>query len=65
VFIKQFTFSHPALIQAAIAAHRAGRDVRIMLNPHRSSGRLPSSRPPASTCSGATRPSPSRMRSRW
>jgi phosphatidylserine/phosphatidylglycerophosphate/cardiolipin synthase-like enzyme len=38
VFIKQFTFSHPALIQAAIAAHRAGRDVRIMLNPHRSSG---------------------------
>ena len=38
VYIKQFTFTHPALLQAAIAAHRAGRDVRIMLNPHRSSG---------------------------
>jgi cardiolipin synthase A/B len=38
VYIKQFTFTHPALLQAAITAHRAGRDVRIMLNPHRSSG---------------------------
>jgi phosphatidylserine/phosphatidylglycerophosphate/cardiolipin synthase-like enzyme len=38
VYIKQFTFTHSALIDAAIAAHQAGRDVRIMLNPHRSSG---------------------------
>jgi phosphatidylserine/phosphatidylglycerophosphate/cardiolipin synthase-like enzyme len=38
IYIKQFTFTHPGLIKAAIDAHRAGRDVRIMLNPHRSSG---------------------------
>jgi len=38
VWIKQFTFTHPALLDAVIAAHGAGRDVRVMLNPHRSSG---------------------------
>lgn len=38
IFIKQFTFTHPALLQAVAAAHHAGRDVRVMLNPHRSSG---------------------------
>ena len=38
VWIKQFTFTHPALLDAVIAAHNAGRDVRVMLNPHRSSG---------------------------
>jgi phosphatidylserine/phosphatidylglycerophosphate/cardiolipin synthase-like enzyme len=38
VAIKQFTFTHPALLEAAIAAHRSGREVRVMLNPHRSSG---------------------------
>ena len=38
VWIKQFTFTHPELLDAVIAAHNAGRDVRVMLNPHRSSG---------------------------
>jgi len=38
VFIKQFTFTHAAILEAVIEARRAGRDVRIMLNPHRSSG---------------------------
>ena len=38
VWIKQFTFTHPALLDAIIAAHNAGREVRVMLNPHRSSG---------------------------
>src|SRR5215469_4687129 len=38
LYIKQFTFTHPELLKAVIAAHRAGRDVRVMLNPHRSSG---------------------------
>src|SRR5678815_2525417 len=38
IYIKQFTFTHAGLLEAAIAAHRAGRDVRVMLNPHRSSG---------------------------
>ena len=38
IFIKQFTFTHPVLLDAVKAAHRAGRDVRVMLNPHRSSG---------------------------
>ena len=38
VWIKQFTFTHPVLLDAVIAAHNAGRDVRVMLNPHRSSG---------------------------
>lgn len=38
VRIKQFTFTHPTLLDATIAAHATGRDVRVMLNPHRSSG---------------------------
>jgi cardiolipin synthase A/B len=38
LYVKQFRFTHPALLAASIAAHRAGRDVRIMLNPHASSG---------------------------
>lgn len=38
IAIKQFTFTHPALLDAVLAAKRAGCDVRIMLNPHRSSG---------------------------
>jgi phosphatidylserine/phosphatidylglycerophosphate/cardiolipin synthase-like enzyme len=38
VLIKQFTFTHPAILQAVVAAHRSGRTVRVMLNPHRSSG---------------------------
>src|ERR1051325_11045100 len=38
IWIKQFTFTHPALLDAIIAAHNAGRKVRVMLNPHRSSG---------------------------
>lgn len=38
VSIKQFTFTHPAILQAVIAAHRSGRTVRVMLNPRRSSG---------------------------
>ncbi len=36
--IKMFTFSDPTLIQAVIAAHKRGVDVRIMLNPARRSG---------------------------
>jgi phosphatidylserine/phosphatidylglycerophosphate/cardiolipin synthase-like enzyme len=38
ILIKQFSFDHPAILEAVIAAHRAGRNVRVMLNPHRSSG---------------------------
>src|SRR5690242_10061294 len=38
VWIKQFTFTHPDLLNAVIAAHNAGRNVKVMLNPHRSSG---------------------------
>ncbi len=38
ILVKQFTFTHQALLQAILEAHRAGRDVRVMLNPHRSSG---------------------------
>ncbi len=38
ILIKQFTFDHPEILEAVIAAHRSGRDVRVMLNPHRSSG---------------------------
>jgi cardiolipin synthase len=38
LYVKQFRFTHPGLLAAAIAAHRAGRDVRVMLNPHASSG---------------------------
>jgi cardiolipin synthase len=36
--IKQFTFSHPTLLDAVIEAHRRGVTVQVMLNPARSSG---------------------------
>jgi len=39
--VKQFTLSEPRLIQAIIDAHRRGVAVRVMLNPHRSSGDRP------------------------
>jgi cardiolipin synthase A/B len=39
--VKQFTLSEPRLIQALIDAHRRGVAVRVMLNPHRSSGDRP------------------------
>src|SRR4051795_13352485 len=38
IWIKQFTFTHPALLDAIIAAHKTSRNVRVMLNSHRSSG---------------------------
>jgi len=38
VFVKQFTLSHPAILDALINQHAAGRQVRVMLNPARSSG---------------------------
>ena len=38
IAIKQFTFTHPALLEATLAARRTGIEVRVMLNPHRSSG---------------------------
>jgi cardiolipin synthase len=36
--IKMFVFSDPSLIEAVIAAHKRGVNVRIMLNPARRSG---------------------------
>jgi cardiolipin synthase len=36
--IKMFTFSDPTLLDAVIAAHQRGVNVRIMLNPERRSG---------------------------
>jgi cardiolipin synthase A/B len=39
--VKQFTLSEPRLVQAVIDAHRRGVAVRVMLNPHRSSGDRP------------------------
>ncbi|MCI4675095.1 phospholipase D-like domain-containing protein [Candidatus Mycolicibacterium alkanivorans] len=38
LLIKQFTFTEPSLIDAAIDRKRAGADVRVMLNPQRSGG---------------------------
>jgi phosphatidylserine/phosphatidylglycerophosphate/cardiolipin synthase-like enzyme len=38
IAVKQFTFTHPALLEAALATRRGGLAVRVMLNPHRSSG---------------------------
>jgi phosphatidylserine/phosphatidylglycerophosphate/cardiolipin synthase-like enzyme len=38
LFIKQFTFTEPAIQLAVIAKAKAGVDVRVMLNPKRSSG---------------------------
>lgn len=36
--VKQFTLTDPTVMAALIRAHKRGVDVRIMLNPHRSSG---------------------------
>ena len=36
LLIKQFTFTEPSLIEAAIDRKKAGADVRVMLNPQRS-----------------------------
>src|SRR5262245_60958086 len=36
--VKQFTLSEPRLLQGLLDAHRRGVAVRVMLNPHRSSG---------------------------
>ncbi len=38
LYIKQFTFTEPAIQQAVVARAKAGVDVRVMLNPQRSSG---------------------------
>jgi cardiolipin synthase A/B len=39
--VKQFTLSEPRLVQGLIDAHQRGVEVRVMLNPHRSSGDRP------------------------
>src|SRR5512144_1107941 len=36
--VKQFTLTDSAIMSAFMRAHERGVDVRIMLNPHRSSG---------------------------
>jgi phosphatidylserine/phosphatidylglycerophosphate/cardiolipin synthase-like enzyme len=36
--VKQFTFFEPRLLQGVMDVHRRGAAVRVMLNPHRSSG---------------------------
>ena len=38
LLIKQFTFTEPSLIDAAVDRKKAGVDVRVMLNPQRSGG---------------------------
>ncbi|MBV9117399.1 MAG: cardiolipin synthase [Acetobacteraceae bacterium] len=38
IVVKMFAFTSPALVAAAISAHRRGVRVRVMLNPARSSG---------------------------
>jgi cardiolipin synthase A/B len=38
LLIKQFTFSEPEIMQVVIAKAKAGVDVKVMLNPQRSSG---------------------------
>lgn len=38
VDVKQFTLDEPRIVQALVDAHRRGVAVRVMLNPHRSSG---------------------------
>ena len=71
VDVKQFTLDEPRIVQALLDAHRRGVAVRVMLNPHRSSGSranddtfaaLEQARSP---CSGPTPPSRSPTRSRW
>src|SRR3954462_3014508 len=36
--IKMFVFSDPSLLEAVVAAHKRGVDVRVMLNPERRDG---------------------------
>ncbi len=38
LLVKQFTLTDPAVMAALIGAHKRGVAVRVMLNPHRSSG---------------------------
>ena len=38
LLIKQFTFTEPSLVEATIARHKAGVEVRVMLNAQRSGG---------------------------
>ena len=38
LLIKQFTFTEESFIRAVVARRNAGVDVRVMLNPQRSSG---------------------------
>ena len=38
LLIKQFTFTEPSMVAATIARHKAGVDVRVMLNAKRSGG---------------------------
>jgi cardiolipin synthase A/B len=38
VRVKMFAFSHRALLDAVVAAHRRGVDVKVMLNPERRDG---------------------------
>ncbi|MEI7914821.1 MAG: phospholipase D-like domain-containing protein [Mycobacteriaceae bacterium] len=38
LLIKQFTFTEPSLVEATIARHQAGVEVRVMLNAQRSGG---------------------------
>ena len=38
LLIKQFTFTEPSLIDATVARHEAGVNVRVMLNAQRSGG---------------------------
>ena len=38
VLMKQFTFTEASVVDAVIDRHRAGVDVRVMLNPARSGG---------------------------
>lgn len=40
VRIKMFAFSHRALLEAVVAAHRRGVDVKVMLNPERRDGEV-------------------------
>src|SRR5215470_19752975 len=38
LLVKQFTLTDPAIMAALVNAHKRGVAIRIMLNPHRSSG---------------------------
>ena len=38
IVVKQFTLDEPRIVQALLDAHRRGVSVKVMLNPHRSSG---------------------------